>query len=450
MNDLVLQSDFCTPQANSVLSNIVGYTFSDDCSLTTTLRALLAGRIPDTTKVYVYKYVDKANVLDYLNYYLKDNQDDTLVNVIKTDNQSLTRDMSDLKNAGFKEIPSVASFFIKYFKARAFIREETHDVFLFLNSNNISTHHKMQSAIPVILPWFFKEKPLNDIEVKLLKALTEDNLSEYTSIVSEIAKKYDFRTQYIMEALTDINKLTQEREISALKSENHDAERQIQDYDKIINDILERIRTNRERLYALENNLCDSDTELADYFIANKCLDLMSVNANSIKFKIKTYIEYFDESAVESWLSNPNSLIFKIQSGANDREITEFIRAVFLERKIKIRITTGFQYVFHENVYGVQLSQLDMNIDSIQNAHIKNHNCMGDYRAVLTPLIRSGQHVPVIEQCIASAKSMNWHDTVVVREFLNDIYRCRCMELPDGQTTDLRGAIDWIEREDKE
>ena len=58
--------------------------------------------------------------------------------------------------------------------------------------------------------------------------------------------------------------------------------------------------------------------------------------------------------------------------------------------------------------------------------------------------------IGAIEQCIASARSLNLHDTPVCRQFIMDLMggaegcRTKIFETEDGQSMSTKEALEWL------
>ena len=81
------------------------------------------------------------------------------------------------------------------------------------------------------------------------------------------------------------------------------------------------------------------------------------------------------------------------------------------------------------------------------NPHIDVYGCMGNYLGTINNLLVERNYVAAIEQCIASAKSLNFGDGVVIGRFAEDIRRTgrSCIELPDGTMKTPKDAVRWLE-----
>ena len=89
------------------------------------------------------------------------------------------------------------------------------------------------------------------------------------------------------------------------------------------------------------------------------------------------------------------------------------------------------------------------------NPHIDRYRCMGNYETKINNLLKNRDYIGALEQCAASAKSLNFHDSTVMSEFVRQICtnagkNNRCIELPDGKVVKPAEAIKWIEAQEVE
>ena len=65
-------------------------------------------------------------------------------------------------------------------------------------------------------------------------------------------------------------------------------------------------------------------------------------------------------------------------------------------------------------------------------------------------------YIGAVSQCVASCKSLNFGDSVVMGEFMESLYGTRtslnnkCIELPNGSTVTPKEAIAWLKKQEEE
>ena len=78
---------------------------------------------------------------------------------------------------------------------------------------------------------------------------------------------------------------------------------------------------------------------------------------------------------------------------------------------------------------------------------------MGNYIEPINRALQKRDYITALEQCIASAKSLNFHDSTVMENFVrqftsNSGGSYKALELPDGRVVTPRDAIKWIEEQE--
>ena len=85
-------------------------------------------------------------------------------------------------------------------------------------------------------------------------------------------------------------------------------------------------------------------------------------------------------------------------------------------------------------------------IGYIPNPHIHRFACLGNYKPYINRAIRDGNLIGAIEQCVTSAKSLNFTEAHTVRYFLNDLFtsRYKVIVLPDGKEVTPVEALEYL------
>ena len=84
------------------------------------------------------------------------------------------------------------------------------------------------------------------------------------------------------------------------------------------------------------------------------------------------------------------------------------------------------------------------------NPHIDEFECMGNYKRTINEALARRDYITALEQCVASAKSLNLHDSAVIGRFISQFTHnggtsYKAIELPDGRVVSPNEAIKWIE-----
>ena len=85
------------------------------------------------------------------------------------------------------------------------------------------------------------------------------------------------------------------------------------------------------------------------------------------------------------------------------------------------------------------------------NPHINRYSCLGNYVRTINELLKDRNYIGAIEQCSASAKSLNFGDSTVMHEFMRFMYSSgnrTFIELSDGTTVSPINAIKWLKEQE--
>ncbi len=466
---------FTTAIADGFFDHVTGAAYRGDVSFIATLRALVAPRMPKDN--YITFETTASNVMI-------DSDDDVEItrsvlncmwlnyNVIHLHALSGVGDANDrvlkaLENQfieqtgeeGWTRFPEVTALFHSAsngaFKVLCFLNPLKKSTFLFVSSLNLKKFHLIQCATLGLVPWYFKpEDGVNEDENELMYALQDQNPDRYLAALEKIAEKYDFETCRIRTLLQDFESRFDVAEISRLKDSIESKQRTISDYNRKIGDLIMDMDSLNISLVGLETRIKDQDgdSELLEYFLRNKRLVLEDVVGDTMYFFVKDYCTYFDEELVKRFLENPNSYAYRYNEdyGISDEEMHRLITAVFLDGEIKLRFCAAYKFSLRGNVstQGSHEFPADVRSTYMANPHIQNYNCMGNYTQAINELLLRRDYISALEQTVASAKSLNFGDGVVISEFFRRFVNTKAFELPDGTVADTKGALVWLDAQD--
>ena len=189
-----------------------------------------------------------------------------------------------------------------------------------------------------------------------------------------------------------------------------------------------------------------------EYFLVNKNLVLESTRGNDITFSVSTYLEYFDEDAAETMINKKDSYLYERgRSNIPVEDMRSLLKAIFIDQKLRIKTCASYTITIpggvHANsghTFGHEFSA------SMPNPHIQYYSCLGNYTRQIIEFMSNGNYIGAIEQCVASAKSLGFHDSTVMERFMGILYgndtSCnnRCIEVPTGEILKPKEAILWL------
>lgn len=480
---IVRPTPFTSEYADEVFSNITGSPWKDDYSFLSTLRALLAPRLKDgesvhlsfSSKAYNKRVIAENTVRDVMRAiteYIDLNKSGSFIitnfNDATSGDDNGNRVAMELIEAnmteflpGYERLEKVTEFYKDRFHCLCFINRELKSCNFFVENLDFAKLHFLQVSI-LAIPWFLNpEEGITDLERTLVRSLGARSAEDYSRAISELSKLYDFREARIKRQLRGFELRFLRREAENINSKIEDISLKIRRSNAQIGQWLDERNELNIRLYGLTQKTEASETnEIMEYFLMNPRLELEAVSDTSISFYAKDYLAYFDKDFAERIIDNPNSFCYK-RNGRSYQSIPankmkKLLRAIFIDEVLKIRFCAAYRFHINGNVEAMSGHEFgEDNSSYMPNPHIDRYSCMGNYQQAINTLLEENQYVLALEQCVASAKSLNFADTTVMSCFMdimyheNNEYRNNtAIELPDGRVVAPADAIVWLENEE--
>lgn len=464
----IASTSLTTDAATSFFENkIEGNAVNNDLSFIATLRALVYPRLPEDESLEFYYGED-----DYSLNTLKDNNIRTCVNAVfgtgsnkiclKNFNnynddaniawlEAVRNNVPDLY-PGYILMEKITEFYKRSFPVVCFVNPDTHHVYIYVTRLSLENLHYLQCSIPAFLPWFFDpEKGVTEIEMELIKSLREKSPERYLSIIDEISKKYNFREMHIKRVLEGFEAGALDAEISTAMNNVDRYKRSINDLQNRINSLIKEMHGEEYRYLGIlkkQQELC-GESEIMQYFLCNKTLNIVSVASRSMVFEVMTYLDYFDEDLAKQVIDNQRSNLY-YSSRYPYEDMKRLFEEIFIKRTMRIKIWAAYRINLGDSVDGISDHDSET-CDALHlpNPHIYHYACLGDYRTVMNEMVMNNDYIGCIEQCCASAKSLNFGDGVVMEKFSRDINNRRnpFIEMPDGSVCNVKQAIDWLKQQ---
>lgn len=463
--------------ANDLFPNIFGDCYSDDTSFIATLRALVAPRMSkDDTICLKVRTVNpresylrdcgETDKMAYLSDYCISNNTILICGFYGTSEKNRSAALATIDDSfirvypKFSELKDLSAFVANQANMRFYINEEDRSVVVFVDNLDLRLYHYVQSLISRLLPWYFKDKPLENQERELVKSLIRRTATGYERLIEEFANKYDFRRKKIEKLLDGFETAAKRQHLRIVDNELNNIENSI-DYN--VSQYRDYIRQREAKmiekagLMAQINSGCN-ESEILDYFMCNKHLDPVRVNGTQLEFIVKCYLENFDVEMYERISSNFNSYMYCDYDVTNDvfadvKVRKKFMDAIFSDEPI-LKIKTCAHYLIDLTGYvearaGYQYP-IEYN-DMLPNAHIHYYSCLGNQRPLIEEALRNGDNIGAIEQCVCSAKSINVGESATFTYILKAIFSLsanKIIELPDGTSCSPTEALGWLEAQE--
>lgn len=365
--------------------------------------------------------------------------------------------------SAYEALPKVTLLYAKAFKVLCFISREKKHTIMFVESLNLRKLHYLQCSIPGIMPWYFDdEHPLDDDERALIYSLRENTPDKYNECIKRIADKFDFESVRIKSMLKDFETRYERNEIDRVRESIRSYDQTIRDLNRRIGEYLGMKNDEMTRLLGLEAKLAmggDGESEMMEYFICNKRLKLLSVIGSDMTFATRDYLTYYEKDAARRAINKRGSFVYtrrdgEARTGYDHADIKTLLKAIFLDETLKIKMCAAYSFRLNGSVNPITGYDFNSNGEGdfdeyMPNPHIDRYACMGNYTEVINELMDSRNYIAILEQCGASGKSLNWYDSTVMYEFMDNLLgengkNSKCIELPDGRVVKAAEAIEWL------
>lgn len=466
------ETPFTSQAANCCFSNISGTAWNHDVSFVSTLRALLADRIPaeEQVKLVITSRSLRASqarrgASSILESFIIPNPGDIHVSHFSSTTEDNETWMSLIENhfidafgQSWRRISRVTDFFRKTFKVVCFVNDADKSVCLFTDGMDTRRLHYLQCAVFAFLPWYFDpEKGVSELEMELIQSLRENSADKYENCLEKMILKYDLREAEIRRLLSGFETRLEKSRIDSLTNQVNGIINDITNYNSAIRDCLKRKKDLDITLLGLKSKVSESgeESEIMDYFIKNKNLRLDNVTDSEITFVGKGYIEYFDENTARNVICDEDYLYEYNNSDLSDDDMCRLLRAIFVDQTLKIKTCAAYRFRLGEYVSGLSNYTFGKDFDDcLPNPHINIYRCMGDYEPIINECIFKNEYLFAIEQSLASVRSLNFGDTTVMEAFMEELSASKrrnkkCIELPGGTMAYPEEAVEWLKSQEE-
>ena len=228
------ETPFTSQAANCCFSNISGTAWNHDVSFVSTLRALLADRIPaeEQVKLVITSRSLRASqarrgASSILESFIIPNPGDIHVSHFSSTTEDNETWMSLIENhfidafgQSWRRISRVTDFFRKTFKVVCFVNDADKSVCLFTDGMDTRRLHYLQCAVFAFLPWYFDpEKGVSELEMELIQSLRENSADKYENCLEKMILKYDLREAEIRRLLSGFETRLEKSRIDSLTNQ---------------------------------------------------------------------------------------------------------------------------------------------------------------------------------------------------------------------------------------
>lgn len=463
------------PVAARVIPGVIvnGNGPDGDQSLAATTRILLGKRLKEDEKFYVYSYLmENMEGID-------DMEGKTLDDLVRAEPNSLTvlytdsdKYMSSTTDSavrqGLQELPKCNLYTEAYkYAAKFFIDEENHRTYVLLPTTSNRCYHLIQGLFSLMAPQYFPNRraDMTDEEFDLLNSTNEIDSDLYVSLISKMQKEYDFNRERVMSLLDGFKKKVAQREIDRARRDFENLLQEALTYEAEYAKRMERAHQVNMKLLGAEKLLQDAQeksSELAEFFLANKCLNLRNVEGEVLDIYVNTYLNQWNPDEYDSMINNTRSHLYtsvSVVSNSPFREkknVRKVLDAIFGENA-QFKVRSLARYIIDIGRSSVRSECRGASVPeeyrpAIYNPHLYFHNCLGGNGPIMNQYLRDGDIEGCLAQCIASAQSINISETVTAGEFVRYLFETQpvCLELPNGKVVNANEALTWLNEKEKE
>lgn len=357
--------------------------------------------------------------------------------------------------SGWAKEVRVSDLFIKNFRTSVFINNELHNVAIFIDNLTTRKLHHLQCAVFGMFPWFYDPKRgVSAIDMELAKSLTETSPDHYLDVIKKISGNFDFRTGRIKHLLDGFERKLDEEDLRRTEGRDREIRNELDNLNSRMGSYLEELRKVGLKILGLKQSLsgAGSDSGIMEFFLANKQSVVESVDGSEITFGVMGNLEYFDEDMAERFIENGNSVFYQYgNSDISKDDVAALMKAVFIDDEIKIRFCAAYRFRIDGTVRGMDHFEYSSDYDGYTpNPHIDAYHCLGNHQRHIESALRERNYIGAISQAIASCKSLNLGDGVVMDEFMKriaggrDCVNMKCFELPDGSVVTPIDAVKYL------
>lgn len=405
--------------------------YQNDKTMLAFARALLFNRLPEgeTFSINIYP-IDSPIYQDMMDHPKeKDELHNQLFVFYKEDD---TIDEAQV-NAFYAKYPTFhimqqhMDFFSSCAKAWCYNDTENISAILFLQEANVRKMHLLFSMLSAYF------KPLCPVmtgyeKTDFCPSMTKRASQPFEECMAHLAHEYGIDQEYMAFMIRNYTRnnvrVVIDQAERTLAERRDTLQRNIEEY----TNLYRAFKQASDNVELLKSRPVEEDTELVDFFKAHKNIRLFDVSGDMLKFYVLGTLEWFDLEFYHRAARNDNA-IYRINaprafSELEDRKL--LMDAIFSDDPIfKIRMCSsyGLSITGDVDVWANYNYPADILKQYIPNPHIQYHRCLGDHRDPIRRALRDNNMPLAIEQCIASAQSVNIAErSVTFDPFMKNVF----------------------------
>lgn len=486
ITNLTLTNDI----AAKLFKNIKGDNYRYDTSFVATLRALMYRRLDKEESILLQTNSSSYSAADVKDAKAKDcvksiirgsaiaNGSNGVVYVHSfnnTEEQNVAcfeaLDAVDINTVlpGYISMADMDTFLAqKKIKARFYLNTEKNNVAIFVDRLDMKKWHLLQSFIPRYFPNHFAKVPLEEYELKLIKTLTNRYAPEYEACIEEFAGRFDFRTIELKSTLSGFEVGFEKRKLRQVQEQIRDNERRMDEVQARWSELYKKREDYTTQEIGLTEKIArmergEGDSELLDFFLCNKSLNLVKAHNGQIEFIVTTVISSFDPEVAENAIRNKKSFIYRHYSRhteygnaeLTDERIERLMTEILINENLKLKVCAVYFLNFADGSFGGKRHYeypAKILAEYVPNQHIDYYACLGNNDPHVRNAMKAKDYVRAVSACCSSATNMNLTESNTGTFFMEKICDTKAGKIilmPDGTSMTPVEAVKWLEEQDK-
>lgn len=313
------------------------------------------------------------------------------------------------------------------------------------------------SFISLLLPNYFKDKPLNQQEISMLQGLIKPDKSLFAQGFAQIMEPY--KKDMLSETLKNCFKNAAQKRIAKAKEQYTKATQAVY---KALQLYEEAIQKRDQAAVWYEGTLVKEDNEedckeLVEHLVNRKGIHNVQFTNGVLSFTGITQLVNYEPHKWETAKRNEILNGYSLRDGNVFKD--EDNRKYFLENlfgtnnpDIRVKVCGYIELWLDRN--SVHTKKEDLNeSDALTNPHLRLHACFGGNEVLITDCLRKGDIIPAIECSMAAIGSVNIAEReLTFRPFVQQILTTdkRIIVTSDGKDLTPAEALLWLRKRDKE
>lgn len=444
----------------SIAENIQGDKFDRDDTMLATLRALLFERLGGQVFKYHFRGMQSEEIAGETDkmfesiFHYADPYTLNVTNILGDETVVKEAFYKLSKTEGWTNKEDIKAYFetIGNTQLIVLVDEENVRACIAVYKLRMSIYHHLQGFIRRYLPALFKDQNYTEEETRLAQSFSKTSSSDYARIIKEIVTK-QYKPHVLRFRTIDIYRRAREAEIERAKSKIEEQKARVENYSA---DLIRAHKEHQQALTYLQGLLTRQKTdknseELYEFLCHNPNIEVIRTEENEMDIIIRTTLDFFDADIAEEYIDNGVILEYgSYVDGFEDEDDRRLLLENIFSNKANLKIKMCAFYRL--NLLGNVSVRAGYNYppeynDCLPNPHLQEHACLGSYAQYINTKLKDGDVIGAIEQCLASASSVNVDETdLTFKPMLEWLYESdeEILINEDGRSMTPIEALNWL------